>query len=323
MSVRCSPQRLQGFKKLSENKTLRRDNKTRWNSWYTMIEWALKPDLRRAIDEFCANDPGLQMDRLLYEDWQILLQICDFLRPFEHATKATEGHNATVDEVLQTMDFLLTQFEIGRNKYPSNEYMAPCIDMGWAKLNKYYTRTEQSPIYVASIVLHPGWKWSYFSEHSGWKAAWIKVAETKVDNLWKDHYKSSFSSANSHPERERKAPTNEFRAWIQRKPIIVDDEYKLYLSEPVLSDVAMEQLHHNPLQWWLEPTQRTRFPALSKMAIDVLSIPAMSAEAERLFSSAKLDVTDQRNSLSIQTLEVLQCLKSWCKSDAVKPSKTA
>jgi hypothetical protein len=85
----------------------------------------------------------------------------------------------------------------------------------------------------------------------------------------------------------------------------------------------MEQLHLNPLQWWLEPTQRTRFPALSKMAIDVLSIPAMSAEAERLFSSAKLDVTDQRNSLSIQTLEVLQCLKSWCNSDAVKPSKTA
>ncbi len=53
------------------------------------------------------------------------------------------------------------------------------------------------------------------------------------------------------------------------------------------------------------------------------SIPAISAEAERRFSSAKLDVTDQRNFLSIQTLEILQCLKSWCNSNAVKSGKTA
>jgi hypothetical protein len=31
--------------------------------------------------------------------------------------------------------------------------------------------------------------------------------------------------------------------------MVVDDEYKFYLSESVLSDVVMEQLHHNPLQW--------------------------------------------------------------------------
>jgi Transposase IS4 len=146
-------------------------------------EWALKSDLRRAIDEFCANDSGLQTDRLFYEDWQIFNQICNFLRSFEHATKATEGHNATVDEVLQTMDFLLAQFEIGRDLYTSNNYMAPCIDMDWGKFNKYYIRTDQSPVYVAAIVLHPGWKWSYFSEHSMWKTAWIKAAERKVEKF--------------------------------------------------------------------------------------------------------------------------------------------
>src|SRR6266536_2346893 len=59
------------------------------------------------------------------------------------------------------------------------------------------------------------------------------------------------------------------------------------------------------------------------MVIDVLSIPAMSAEAERLFSSAKLNITDQRNSLSIQTLKILQYLKSWCNSNAVKSGKIA
>jgi hypothetical protein len=66
-----------------------------------------------------------------------------------------------------------------------------------------------------------------------------------------------------------------------------DDEYKVYCREPVMmvSDL---------LKWWLEPAQRRRVPNLSLMAIDILSIAPMSTETERLFSKAKLSVTDQR-----------------------------
>lgn len=49
------------------------------------------------------------------------------------------------------------------------------------------------------------------------------------------------------------------------------------------------------------------------MALDVLSIPAMAADPERLFSSAGLTVTDRRNNLSIETIEALECIKSWAK----------
>jgi hypothetical protein len=47
------------------------------------------------------------------------------------------------------------------------------------------------------------------------------------------------------------------------------------------------------------------------MAIDILSIPAMSAEPERLFSKAKITITDRRNRLGVSTIEQLECLKSW------------
>ncbi len=47
------------------------------------------------------------------------------------------------------------------------------------------------------------------------------------------------------------------------------------------------------------------------MAIDIYSIPAMSAEPERVFSGAKLTVSDQRNGLKSETIELLECLKSW------------
>jgi hypothetical protein len=39
----------------------------------------------------------------------------------------------------------------------------------------------------------------------------------------------------------------------------------------------------------------------------------MSADPERLFSGAKITVSDRRNRLEIYTLEALECLKSWLK----------
>ncbi|ODQ76865.1 hypothetical protein LIPSTDRAFT_67870 [Lipomyces starkeyi NRRL Y-11557] len=55
------------------------------------------------------------------------------------------------------------------------------------------------------------------------------------------------------------------------------------------------------------------------MALDVLSIPAMSAEPERLFSSAKITITDRRNRLGIETIEAIECLKSWLGKDSTVP----
>jgi hypothetical protein len=37
----------------------------------------------------------------------------------------------------------------------------------------------------------------------------------------------------------------------------------------------------------------------------------MSAEPERLFSGAKISITDRRNRLGIESIEALECLKSW------------
>ena len=45
--------------------------------------------------------------------------------------------------------------------------------------------------------------------------------------------------------------------------------------------------------------------------MDILSIPAMSSEPERLFSGAKITITDRRNRLGSDVIEALECLKSW------------
>ncbi len=49
------------------------------------------------------------------------------------------------------------------------------------------------------------------------------------------------------------------------------------------------------------------------MALDILSIPIMSIEPERVFSSIRIQLTNRRNKMTIEVLESLECLKSWLK----------
>jgi hypothetical protein len=67
----------------------------------------------------------------------------------------------------------------------------------------------------------------------------------------------------------------------------------------------------------LEPAQRASYPALSIRALDIPSIPAMSAEPEGLFSDAKITITDRRNKLGIESIQAIECLKYWLGSGGV------
>jgi len=98
---------------------------------------------------------------------------------------------------------------------------------------------------------------------------------------------------------------------LRATPTTGADELERFLyAEPLVlpsSDTALD--------WWLKREQRERLPELSRMAIDIFSIPAISSEPERVFSGAKHTITDQRMSLKSETIELLECLKSWFRID--------
>ena len=53
------------------------------------------------------------------------------------------------------------------------------------------------------------------------------------------------------------------------------------------------------------------------MAIDILSIPPMSAEPERIFSGARRTISWQRMKLGPVNIERIECLKSWIRTGLV------
>jgi hAT family C-terminal dimerisation region len=107
-------------------------------------------------------------------------------------------------------------------------------------------------------------------------------------------------------------PPNKFTEWkhTQRASgtsAVVTNEYTRYCDSPPVPNV------HDARQWWQEDTQQRNFPNLSQMALDILSIPAMSAEPERVFSSIGYTGTKPRGKLFTTTLEALEQIKSWCR----------
>jgi hypothetical protein len=54
------------------------------------------------------------------------------------------------------------------------------------------------------------------------------------------------------------------------------------------------------------------------MALDILTIPAMLAAPERLFSSANITISDRYNRLHSDTTEAIKCLKSWRKIQNIR-----
>jgi hypothetical protein len=306
------------FTILTDGLRLRRDNNTRWNSWYKMVEWVFKPKVRQGITIFCAQEPALQEDTLTLSDWVTLTEIYKFLEPFHDATMANEGIRNSISDVLPTMDYLLHYIEASKEA-TTLPHLATMMETAWAKLADYYELTEDSPVYSAATVLNPSLKWTYMEKTWENKQEWIERAKARVKQLWTETYKPTTSCPAfrqaSAPASTMRRP-NGYKMWMKEQKATIfnidDDEYEVYCREPgmMISD---------PLEWWLESAQRKRFPNLSLMAIDILSIAAMSTETERLFSKAKFTVTDQRGSMNIETLNLLECLRSWDKSALIMP----
>ena len=93
-----------------------------------------------------------------------------------------------------------------------------------------------------------------------------------------------------------------------------NDQYKQYCER------TPEQIQ-NAVAWW--NTQAVHSPQLTQMATDMLSVPAMSTEYERVFSSAKLLVTDRRNQLSEEAIETNERLRAWIRNGYVDLSNAA
>ena len=318
--VQKSPQRMERFKGISHYRLIR-DNSTRWHSYYDMCARAIL--LRNEITHLLNNEPELEKDYLGPTDWAHLIDITKFLKPFRSATKANEGLLDTIDRVLPGMEYLMGHLEEARAEYAANNYMGERVQRAWEKLDKYYKITDATIAYIGATVLNPMRKWHWFNRR--WTtpilARALNQAKADLRQLWESKYAGAYHAPVVRPRtpQDTDAGGDGFTSFLYRtalddeddEPEVID-ELTAYLQEPRIKppnkDYAGE---FRALTWWIQGEQQRRYPKLSKMAFDLLTVPAMSAEIERVFSECSLALNTQRLKISQETLEHLMCLRSW------------
>lgn len=305
-------------------------NDTRWNSNQAEMQRAV--ELRNAIDEMTAPEvykwnshhsaqkPSIVDDYLTADDWSVIAVYLDILKPLEKATLRLQGRPSRdsttgIWHVIPTMEWLLYRFERFKEIYEkhSDPYFRRGITQAWTKLDKYYQLTDKSPIYVAAVVLNPKWKWKYFEKHWENHEDWITDAQEAVKKLWND-YKDLPLPSDLKLRKPQQRDTNlnadldDYIDFPMSPPPAADqpDEYECYISRVAAPE---DQACNAPIAYWVE--KRCVWPRLVKMALDILSIPPMSDEPERIFSFSGLLTVANRGRLKTDIIGASICLANW------------
>ena len=298
------------------------DNSTRWNSTYLSIQRALL--VRKRIDSFWFEHlEDLSQGELKEPDWQHLEHLVKSLHPFYEITKrleglATSGHHGAIWEALPALILLMEQMENGRVKWerqmprgqPNPSMVAH--QNAWEKLNKYYAVTDLShSIYDAAVLLHPSYRKHFFDYHwVGDEEQWKAIMIGNVKKTWQEHYRPQVPL-----EPTAVQLLGIMDQFLRRTQVgqPEGDQFDSYISGSTTTygtDSA-----DSPISWLLGP--ENFFPGITQQAIDLLSIPAMSAELERCFRQAKHTVTPTRSRMTDETLEMHELLRHWWVNNTV------
>jgi hypothetical protein len=318
------------------------DGGIRWNASYSMISRALL--LREALDAYAfklrlsKDDLDLEIhnnDYLTEAEWATLEVIKDHLMPLFLCTKDLEGNaklkegalkasHGSLWELLPVFEHILNHFELlqsqaRRGVFNQHKGIQSSITLAWTKTQEYYNKTDASIAWMASVVMHPRFKWRYFEDNwKGTQAAFIRPGKANLKKLWEERYKSDeVVRVERSPEPERQpsymesilnsvAPAG---TSSNRRPTAARDQLVQYLAEgPVANIGLMEYWRSREFEW----------PQLAAMAYDFLSIPAMSSECERVFSSCAKQTTPECSKLSGEMLAHQECLSNWHRRGAIQ-----
>lgn len=328
------------------------DNDTCWNSACNMIERALT--LCHRIDAFCAvnqratkrnkgesvedDDGSVRRDTLTPGDWDTLKELYDLTKPLRDFTARMEGRATTglygaLWEVLPAIELMVSEYKrfaahytalVLNNQYGEAEgeesdmetsYILLCINNALAKLMKYQELLPHSPAYAAAVAMNPTLRWEWMKNKT---PHLLESSQAAVLRLWEKDYSSKVLPKPAVVAATRTAhEASTFDSFLQ-----VDEDFDVFEATAPI-DIYRNYCTTRRTPFSECPNVIVRWEScgiaddpVSQMAWDMIAIPAMSSECERVFSSAGRLVTPLRNRLKEDVIEASECLNAWYKQES-------
>ena len=285
-----------------------RDHAIRWSATFNMLARALY--LRRAIDMWTQSQPIFEKLQMSSHEWDMVEFLVQFLYPFMVANiKVQVTAKPSLSDtwvVYEALFDMLDDAKVALNRLPVlPEWLKDArnaIDQMWTKLQKYYDKTDKPFAYVDATLLHPGLK-KKFMKKAGYASDTIETYVKKAEKRFQMEYDMTQRAPHGHRPIQRGK---------RRRPSTSDSdssdgmEYNEFTS---YMQIKRDSTITDAIEWW--KGSHSMYPRLSKMARDVLAVPATGAGVEREFSIAGRVVTKQRNQLSPSTIQDLMQYKRW------------
>ncbi|KAF6525453.1 hypothetical protein HZS61_011248 [Fusarium oxysporum f. sp. conglutinans] len=236
---------------------------------------------KQQVKQFLLDyDKALGDNILTSSDWDYLEKTHAFLQPFTSTTLWAQGVTATLSQNLMIMDILLRHYEQKKELYEAEETHDP-------------------------LMLH--------SIDMGWDAL----------SIWEEEYKMAPTlgpaQALSEASRSQQGHSNELDRLLNEIMVAEDitrdvDDFENFIhNQPI-------KIEGSPLIWWCQRDQVRTYPRLSRMAIDILSVPPGSADPESAFSGGRRTLSWDRERMSCVNLEKVECIGNWLREGLIIPS---
>ena len=297
---------------------------TRWSSLFNLINWFFNNE--DSTKKLCEN---FSFDHLLVTEWSKVGKIIQLLKPFAQFTKLLEGNNINTLSIVIPSLILL---ESHLNDLKNNFFDKKVIDNLKNQLQQKFVHFKEpnsllfDPIFVSATVLDPKFALCLSENQIKESIKFIELTIKKIptelnqnevtqevekDNQVENNDSNLFSPLNSiiinslstNKNSQKKSKFNEeMKSYIQ------------YLKEDFLDDFKLKKLYFgnlsqendailNVFKFWTKQSIINKFPLMSKIACDILAIPASQASCERTFSISGNCLNTLRNSLSPIKLE--------------------
>lgn len=294
------------------------DLKTRWNSMMRMLEAAIY--LRRAVNRFLMDiDDNSDLSSrcsLTDAEWELIEIVYAFLIPFKRVTKRFESNqqNPEIDYLFFAYDRMFNHIDDvlsslrsrrGLGALPCASVLIDALKKMEKKLTEHYTKTSIPSVYGDAMILNPRCKFSIFNEET-----WSDVDPDQYSRACRRRFEreylstatviSSSMSVSHGTKRSASGDSDEdedpeFQALLAKRAAKrTRHDYDRYVDIPNNPDIK------STLGWW--SVNQDQYRDLSRMARDVLAVPASGCSVERLFSISGRIANWQRARLQDSTI---------------------
>ncbi|KAM7508227.1 hypothetical protein LguiA_018680 [Lonicera macranthoides] len=314
-------------------KTLSLDDQSKWNTTYEMLLAA--SELKEVFSCLDTSDPDYKGAPSM-EDWKLVESMCTYLKLlFDTASLLTASTVPTTNTFFH--EAWKIQLELARAAASEDPFISNLTRPMQENFDRYWKNS--CLILAIAVVMDPRFKmklveFSFTKIYGDDAAAYIKIVDEGIHELFLEYVALPLPLTPTYMEevngggfvRPEDSPSGGF---LGSNGLGLTD-FDVYIMETTsqqskteldqyLEESLLPRVHEfDVVGWW--KLNKLKYPTLSKMARDILSIPVSTVGPDSVFDTASKEMDRYRCSLRPETVEAVICAKDWLESESVETS---